>query len=584
MGRIHILMEIQRYFDSRVLQEELTYPSVLDLQETEILQWGMNLSTSLLLCSLPAQGGVPMAAVCEQGRRSAGALLYRFGVVALLRRAAEMARVGMLTVEIDGSTWRIREVGRFIHQFMDQLEPSKFARQMAIRETSDVTPEGWSMIDHEHATEGFDSRGAFIFRSPASNRSKLGADEIREIMNALARPWKTQFGTFLSYGADERLDAEFMMVAQERIRLAIEDAGIHPSVKFKGFSAQELIAVCLALRMFNEKHLAHCRVALESMPEIDAWTSLTLWQKKAELVESLIDMTGLDCQKIELILKYISIGPGDVGRLGEEPVSLLPMIIDFENGMLLRPISSTYRNQFVSFLSISRWRDKNSINVVSNAREGWFRENLYALFRGNRYMCVSGNVVLRRGGRRVTDLDAVILDRVTGELAIFQLKWQDYFSSDVKQLGSRAKNFSEEVDGWAEAVSGWIREASAFDLLQTLRLDPKRSGAPQKIFLFALSWRVARSAGYGYPVLSPFLSVASWPQFCRVRMEVGPKDSIFDSLHRALREEEDLSPREFTPAPYALKLSGGECLIFENLWYERPRDPEAVVTEPGKAY
>jgi hypothetical protein len=142
MSRIHILMEIQRYFDSRVVQEELTYPSVLELQETEILQWGMNLCTSLLLCSLSAQGGVPMAAVCEQGRRSAGALLYRFGVVALLRRAAEMARVGMLTVEIDGSTWRIREDGRFIHQFMDQLEPSKFARQMAIRETAVVTPEG----------------------------------------------------------------------------------------------------------------------------------------------------------------------------------------------------------------------------------------------------------------------------------------------------------------------------------------------------------------------------------------------------------------------------------------------------------
>ena len=49
------------------------------------------------------------------------------------------------------------------------------------------------------------------------------------------------------------------------------------------------------------------------------------------------------------------------------------------------------------------------------------------MFSGVKYITIDGNIKLRTGKKIVTDIDAAIFDRTTGELAIFQIKWQDFF-------------------------------------------------------------------------------------------------------------------------------------------------------------
>ena len=38
----------------------------------------------------------------------------------------------------------------------------------------------------------------------------------------------------------------------------------------------------------------------------------------------------------------------------------------------------------------------------------------------------------------ITDIDAAVFDVTTGELGLFQLKWQDFSSSDVAKQRSKA--------------------------------------------------------------------------------------------------------------------------------------------------
>lgn len=573
MGKCVALIEVQRYFDSRMFDLERQAQIISVQQDTEVMRWGMNLCTSELLCPIDVEGAIPILKVSEQRRLAARNLLYRFGVVALLRRAAEMVRVGMLRMSGDQKQLTLSEDGRFIHQFMDELEVGKLATQLSSLKSGVDSHSGWSVVGPSSAEAVRQQLGAFtVLGRLQKPRVALTSEEIINMISPLNRPMPTPYGTFLEYETDTRLDKELSYQSQEALSEAIEQAGIHLSVKFDGFNAVELLIVISILRVWYTRHIHHCRVAELKMPDVDIAASLTLWQPKLELIDLLAAEAALDHKKLERILRCLTVNPSDVNTLAEESVSILPMFIDLGNGVLLRPLSSIVQNQLVTFSVISRWRDKNAINAISAAREDWFRQHLYALFQGNRYKCVAGNVLLRDGGKKITDIDAAVLDRVTGELAIFQLKWQDYFSSSVKQLGSRAKNFSQEVDGWAGAISAWVRASSVLGVGQSLRLDPKRGEIPLKIYLFAISWRVARSAGYGYPVESPFLSVASWPQFCRARMQLGPADSVFDSLHRMFRDEEVPADEGFRPVPYTVTLAGGERVIFEDLWHSRAQD------------
>lgn len=564
--KVLLLLEIQRYFDAASLSEGIRDTEISIRQHNDVMRWGMNLATSELLESISMPNGIPMVKASREFRDAAGLLLYKLGVVSLLRRMAEMVRVGFLKLSNVDGVWIFRGQGHFKHQFLDEMEPGKLEKNFLLRDHLEKTDQGWSLFDLEDFEVVSNQIGAFSSRMPEVREPSMSGESLNKLMLSLMRPWKTPYGTFLAYDADERVDEDFFVIAGRRLVEASMQAGIHPSVEFLGFSATELFAVCVVLVMVYSKHVSHCLVASQTMPEVDVSISLTLWQRKSEMVDAICDATSYERKKVELIIKYLSVYPSDARVLSGESVPILPMIIDLGNGMVLRPISSMTQNQLVTFLSISQWRDAQSTNRISKFREPWFREQLYGIFRGTRYVRVEGSIVIRDGRRKLTDIDAAILDRTTGQLALFQLKWQDYFSNSVKQLGSRAKNFSSEVDAWAEALHDWIVRSDALTVMQTFKLDPKKREVPTKIYLFALSWRVARTAGYGFPVTNPLLSVASWPQFCRVRLEIGPDENVLDRIHEVLRNEESGAQVEFTPIPYEICLSQGERMVLQDLW------------------
>lgn len=60
-----------------------------------------------------------------------------------------------------------------------------------------------------------------------------------------------------------------------------------------------------------------------------------------------------------------------------------------------------------------------------NQREAVFRTQLYTVFDDPRFSCVQHPVIIKEKNKTLTDIDAVVIDKKTGEIALFQLKWQD---------------------------------------------------------------------------------------------------------------------------------------------------------------
>lgn len=65
---------------------------------------------------------------------------------------------------------------------------------------------------------------------------------------------------------------------------------------------------------------------------------------------------------------------------------------------------------------------------------------------------------------------------------------------------------------------------------------------------------------------SSTVAAASWPQFRRIRGQVGPADRVLSRMHESLRSEQNLALTGAIPQPYELVLPGLR-VHFDDLWH-----------------
>ena len=209
-------------------------------------------------------------------------------------------------------------------------------------------------------------------------------------------------------------------------------------------------------------------------------------------------------------------------------------------------------------------QSKQAQASIRKPRESWMVSELCRLFLGNRYAVVDCPTRLKRNRNTVTDIDAAVLDRTTGELGLFQLKWQDFSINDIREARSRAKNFVEQVDSWANKTQLWVNDSGARALCQTLRLKLAAHEQITAVRLFAIGRSASRFQSYGYATTSRNLAVCTWSQFVRLRYEIGPVINVLKSLHERVQ-------REYTHPAKKKELSheiiaADQKILLENFW------------------
>jgi hypothetical protein len=235
-------------------------------------------------------------------------------------------------------------------------------------------------------------------------------------------------------------------------------------------------------------------VAKKAFPEVNYAMSLTVWTPREELVQSIASFTGMERSIISKAFDLITVESGHESYFEQEVTPLLPMLIKITDDYVLEPVSSVFRNPFPGIRMLHETFDVRAADSLRKHRENWMISDLYSLFLGLRYRRMEGPTLLRIGGNAITDIDAAVLDMTTGELALFQLKWQDFNSNDVAKQRSRAKNFVEKVDAWAKGVQGWISASGVASLSPTLRLG--QPSPISQVHLFAIGRSSARFQSY----------------------------------------------------------------------------------------
>lgn len=545
-----------------ILPEEKRLPN----HDFEIMQWGWNQAAAILLSPLTHHGGIPILESTPEMRSLAMRLLHQLGRSVLLKRVANMIQSGLVSARQEEGGIVVKSVEAASVQFLDILEPIRQKRiEAALKEKGkDLMSGAWGIFDINHISLFRNLPGSYMGLHMENPLESWVCDDVDSLMAPLVFPWDSGHGIMMGYDALPEVDDHFLAIATSQLLKWRHDAGIHPDSSFNGCPGPQLAVVCAVIAGLHLKHIQFASLAMRHHKEISIPQSLTIWGPRQELEKSIVEYSGFEEADVKAALNAIVLRADEAARLAMQSTPFMPLLIDLGNGLLLRPVSSLVRNPLLSVRMLYEWRDSGAKNLLSGPREEWMRSEIYALFQGNRYTCVPGNIKIRKDGKILTDLDGAIFDRTTGELAIFQMKWQDFFTNDIRQLRSRAANLTSEMDEWAGKVEKWINQADKKKIAQALKLKLHGRQAITKIYLFGISYSAIRMKGYGYAFNNKEVAVATWPQFSRVRYEVGPAPRVFHKIHQVLKDEM-ASSIKCKPIPVTISLAG-ETIHFENLW------------------
>ncbi|WP_028467966.1 hypothetical protein [Neptunomonas japonica] len=565
LNKFILFTETMRILDYwSVFRDILPNKYSLSIPDFEILKLGWNLALEHLYVPVKTSG-FPIKESTEETRIFATSLLHKFGRSVLLNRTYDMLNAGFVSAEIKGSKIVIRVAEYSGNQFMDNLEFNLLSgMEQNISNSLGSYLNGWHIGEYDDPLTEMNMPGAYFLQDSKKEFKKYHLDDVDELMGNLVFPWDSGNGVMMGYDALPELDNHFFSIAVEGAISWRNDVGIHPSVQLNGVTGSELTLIVAVVSSLHMKHVGFALSAMKKNKTISIPQSLTIWTKKSELIDSIQALVNLDRDTIKRGVDSITLTPFESVNINGHTTPFIPMLVDLGNGMLLRPVSSLIRNPFISTSTLQGWRTPNITDILSQPREDWMRDDLYYLFKGTKYKVIDGNIKIRNGNKVVTDIDAAILDRTTGELALFQIKWQDYYTNDIKKLRSKAKNFIEEIDSWSFKVSSWIEENGLQALVDTLRLKLPKNKKINKVYLFGLSKTSARMAGYGYNLNSNNIAVCNWPMFVRIRFEIGASKRVFHDLYTEIKKNKD---NKIKAIPLSVEISSNESVIeFIDLW------------------
>jgi hypothetical protein len=149
-----------------------------------------------------------------------------------------------------------------------------------------------------------------------------------------------------------------------------------------------------------------------------------------------------------------------------------------------------------------------------------------------------------------------MVDKINGEIALFQLKWQNQTVDSIRSLHSKAQNYTKETMYWVKSVKHWIECTSEAEIAEHLGNGIKRKNIDKsKIFLFVLG---RNHGNYSGEKLTSEKTVwAQWFQLLQCRLII-PKDFTIADLYNMLQKSSPFDanvkqgPQKYSIGPYKI--------------------------------
>ena len=265
--------------------------------------------------------------------------------------------------------------------------------------------------------------------------------------------------------------------------------------------------------------LAHINFSLllcEKRPETNLRDVLTIFCTKADAGAVLSEAPGANVGP-DQILRALTLEPEDLeewSKIYETPAT---QYVSLDQEFALISCSGLLRNPYYAMFRHIRKHHRKDWDKAVDAREGIFRMDVASIFPSPRYLVPKHGYKLKRSdGSHITDIDAVILDCVTGSVALVQLKWHDPYGRSISERESRRKNLAKAT-AWVDSVNEWIDGRSCAEICSVLQMPQSESICSPEVFV--ISRYAAQFAGDDR--MDSGATWLSWPELKHIMANAG---------------------------------------------------------------
>ncbi len=259
----------------------------------------------------------------------------------------------------------------------------------------------------------------------------------------------------------------------------------------------------------------------------------------------------LDRGNAEYHVAVHGIAPAPLVRVG--PDSLIWSL----SGLLAEP--------FLFLTRELKRRDPEAYHNAAIQREAVFREDIYALFADKRFLLAPRRIEVRRDkGDLRTDIDALVFDRKTGTLGLFELKSQDPFVRSHAELMRQRDNVlyaNRQVSG----VLAWIKQHGASELVARVDARTAKTFKAHRVFPFVLGRYLVHFNDGAEP--DKRAAWGTWPQVLRLLQDqpIQPTDSNpIASLFSRLSKDTPLTRTITDDRSQSIEIGAIQLLVYSS--------------------
>lgn len=374
---------------------------------------------------------------------------------------------------------------------------------------------------------------------------------IQEEMRPLCFAWLKEF---MGYNSTMNIESYFNDVAHYDATHSTEWDYFPGQSKFNGVAYGNFTDAIIDSFGYAAKHIHFAELLQSSHPELLAENLFYNIRMEDETLQLIRENQECSEQDAYTVLSCISLSSDNSELYNQGQVNCSPLI-KISRNQYLHSVAGSLFHPFSFLLSSLQQKFPNDFSRNINSREAIFRKQLYEIV-GNSFTCINHNIVIKHGSKTVTDIDAAMVDKTSGEIALFQLKWQNQTIDSIRSLHSKAQNYTKETMYWVKSVKHWIESASEAEIAERLGNGIKRKNIDKsKIFLFVLG---RNHGNYSGEKLKSEKTVwAQWFQLLQCLL-IMPKDFTIADLYNMLQKSSPFDAnvkqglQEYSIGPYKI--------------------------------
>jgi hypothetical protein len=363
---------------------------------------------------------------------------------------------------------------------------------------------------------------------------------IQQQLDAFASQWQADVTV---YRTTQEIDDYYIRLGILRVK-SMACHFLYPAQTLIGGCTVELYGNVLAVLIgWALKHLDLCRAFVVQHPSCTLRALLATPHAAAALIEALSETLGVESAAIRRVVDAYSLCHENISYHCSVAGTPAPPLLRLDEQHLVWSLTGLLSEPFLFLTRELKRRHSYEYHTASQLREEVFRQDLYQLFSDKRFVRSADSVELRGvQGDLTTDVDALIFDRKTGVLALFELKSQDLFAYSPKER-IRQRDYFYNAGKQVLACVQWLNRNGANALLK--RLDPKlvKRLKVQKTYIFVLGRYLAHF--FDGPEFDRRAAWGTWPQVLRLVNEVSfsaEDANPIQSLYNKLMKDTPLTP------------------------------------------